>query len=168
MQDKRAGLFVDITNQFYSAHHSHHGAMIDYELYMQKALEGFNLYRAFAYGVQMGNEANNFITVLRNLGYEPRYRQAVVVFDRPDIRRTDRNMTIAMDIWRCIEKLDVVIIGSSDPDLAPLIARIKELGVQTVVYSCNISLELREIADRAIEIDSAVMSRKKADATTIN
>lgn len=161
MQTKRAGLFCDITNQFYSTIHAHHGVLIDYEKYMAKASEGFTLSRAFAYGVQMNNEAAGFISALRNLGYEPRYRQAIMVQDRYDIRRTDRNMSMAMDIWRCIDKLDAVIIGSSDPDLAPLVQRVSELGVQTIIYSCNVSRELREVADRVTEVEPFIMTRRR-------
>lgn len=161
MQARRAGLFVDITNQFYSTIHSHHGVLIDYQKYMERASEGFVLARAFAYGAQINNEAAGFVTALRNLGYEPRYRQAVMIQDKQDIRRTDRNMIMAMDIWRCIDKLDAIIIGSSDPDLSPLIVRVRELGVQTIIYSCNVSRELRETADRVIEVEPFVMTRRR-------
>lgn len=157
---KTALVSVDITNQYYAAAHNHPGAKIDYEKYLAEATKGYNLYRAFAYGVQMNDEAHGFITALRTIGYEPKYRQAVVLRDRPDIRNTDRNMLLAMDVWRVIDRIDVVVIGSNDPDLAPLVNRIKELGIQVIVFSCGISRELKDAADRFIEIGSTIMERR--------
>lgn len=157
---------VDITNQYYAALHTYPGAKIDYERYLTEATKGYNLYRAFAYGSQMEDEAHGFITVLRTIGFEPKYRQAVTVRDRPDIRRTDRNMLLAMDVWRTLERVDVVILGSNDPDLVPLVNRIKELGIQVIIFSCNISRELKDAADRYIEIGQAIMERRKSETAT--
>jgi uncharacterized LabA/DUF88 family protein len=156
---KSLGIFVDITNQYYAAlaYHRDKGGKIDYEKYIKVATDGYTLYRAFAYGVQMQTEAAGFVSILRILGYEPRYRTAVMIGDKPDIRKTDRNMMLAMDVWRTIGKLDVVKIGSNDPDLVPLIERIQELGVQVHVFSCNIPREIREVANRFIEIGEDVL-----------
>lgn len=161
---KTALVAVDITNQYYSVQSSHHtGARIDYEKYLTAAVSQYNLYRAFAYGAQMSDEAYGFITVLKSIGFEPKYRRAVSVGDRPDIRRTDRNLILAMDVWRTIERVDVVILGSNDSELVPLVQRIKELGIQVIIYSCNIGRELREAADRCIEIDPEIMERRKGE-----
>lgn len=151
---------MDVTNQYYSALHYHRGARIDYAKYLAESTKGLNLYRAFAFGAQMNEEASSFLTVLRSLGFETRYRKAAIFGDRPDIRRTDRNMPLAMEIWRVIEKLDIVVIGSNDPDLVPLVQRIKELGIQVIVYSCNISRDLKESADRCIEIDLSMLEHR--------
>jgi len=148
---RRAALFVDVTNLYYAANHRN-GARIDFEKYLAAASEGFDVCRAFAYGAQMAGEAGGFLAVLRELGYEPKYRTAVVIGERPDIRRTDRNMPLAMDVWRLADRLDVAIIGSNDPDLAPLVRRIKEVGVQVVIFACGVGRELRELADRVIEV----------------
>lgn len=162
---KTALLVCDITNQYYSILHALGSVKIDYEKYLTSATKGYNIYRALAYGAQAKDEASGFITVLSNLGFEPRYRKAITIGRRVNIRQTDRNMMIAMDVWRIIDKVDVVIIGSNDPDLAPLVQRIKELGIQVVIHSYNISDELKAVADRWYEIDFSIMgmSREVAD-----
>ena len=160
---KRVLVAVDVTNQYYSVTHASQGTRIDYSKYLQLATRGLNLYRAFAYGVELDDEAFGFKTVLRNLGYEPRYRRATIYGETGDMRRTDRNLMMAMDIWRTIDKVDIVVIGSSDPELVPLVQRIKELGIQVIVISHNISRELRDAADRYIEVDLVKMQHVKND-----
>lgn len=156
---QKMGLFVDITNQYYAALNAHPDQKIDYAKYLDRAKDGFNLYRAFAYGVQMDSESEPFIKVLRTLGYDPKYRKAVMSGRQPDIRRTDRNIMLAMDVWRCIDKLDVVIVGSNDPDLRPLVERIKELGVRVLIFSCNVSRELQDSADGVLEINASIFRK---------
>lgn len=132
---------------------------MDYARYLARAADEFALCRATAYGAQINNEARGFLTVLRGLGFETKYRQAI----HSDIRGTDRNIILAMDVWR--SQVDVVILGSNDPDLAPLIERVKELGIQVVLFACDVSRELRFLVDRTIEFDDTLthgVSRKLA------
>lgn len=157
---KRAGLFVDVTDQYYAAVKMGHRIVVDYEKYLRLAVGRYSLYRAFAYGVHHLDEAQGFINKLRRLGYESRYQQAKIIDGEPDFQGTDRSMCLAMDVWRCIDKLDLVIIGSGDAIYVPLINRVKELGIQTFVYSCGIALELREVADRYQEIDLRDVGRR--------
>ena len=155
MDAKKAAIYVDVVNQFYAAGN----VRIDYAKYLAKASEGYTVSRAFAYGAQMSEEAEGFLTVLRGLGYETRYRQAVVVGDRRDIFRTGRNMMLAMDVWRLIGRVDAVVIGSNDAELVPLVDRVREMGVQAVLYSVAVPRELREAADRWSEVDRAIIGK---------
>lgn len=161
---KSALLVCDVTNQYYSILDTHGSVKVDYDKYFKVASKGFDIYRAFAYGAQATDEADGFIAALTLIGFEPRYRQAALIGRRPDIRRTDRNMMIAMDIWRTIEKVDVVIVGSNDPNLVPLIQRIKELGRQVIIYSHAISSELKLTADKCIELDLSSVERKRDES----
>lgn len=157
---KSIGVFVNVSNQFYTVQQTYRGGKVAYDLYLKAAVSGGTLYRAFAYGVQMKDEAMPFIGCLREAGYEPKYKQARIVDARPSIRHTDWNVGIAMDVMRHLHKLDIVVIGSSDPDLAPLIAYVKERGVKVIVFSCRVEAELREIADEVIDIDESILERK--------
>lgn len=149
---KKAGIFVDVVNQFYA----NNLVRFDYERYLAEAARAGEVYRALAYGAQMNSEAESFLAMMRHLGYETRYRRAVVVGDRKDIFRTDRNMAIAMDVWRLLPKLDVVVLGSNDPELIPLVGRVRELGVQVGVLSCRVGWDLAAAADWSAEVDCTI------------
>ena len=152
MTKKRAAIFVDVVNQFYA----NNSARLDYEKYLAVAGEGLDVVRAFAYGAQMNEEAENFLTMMRHLGYETRYRKAVAVGERKDIYRTDRNMMIAMDVWRVAPKVEAVVLGSNDPELIPLVLRLREVGVQVRVLSCAVGRELANAADSWSDVDCAI------------
>lgn len=104
----------------------------------------------------MNEEAEPFLTMMRHLGYETRYRRAVVFGERKDIFRTDRNMMLAMDVWRLCRRVDAIIIGSNDPELVPLIERVRETGVMVGILSCHIGRELAHAADWAVEFDCTI------------
>lgn len=157
---KTVGVFANVSSQFYSVLSAYRGAKIDYARYLEKAIGGEELYRAFAYGVQMGTEAGPFINCLNKIGFETRYKPARWVDGKPSIRDTDWNIGIAMDIVRHLERLDVVVIGSNDLNLVPLIEFIKERGVKAVIFSCRVPNELREVADQIIEITEDILENK--------
>lgn len=159
---KEVGVFVNVSNQYYTVNNLFRGGKIDYVKYLARALnENEQLYRAFAYGVQMEREANGFITCLNQIGFEPNYKTARLIDGKPSIRNTDRNMDMAMDIIRCLEKLDVVVIGSNDPNLIPLVKFIRERGKKVVILSCCIGRELREAANSCIEIKEELLEERK-------
>lgn len=149
---KKAAVFVDVVNQFYA----NNSVRLDYDRYLAEASQGVEIHRAFCYGAQMNEEAEPFLTMMRHLGYETRYRRAVVVGERKDIFRTDRNMMLAMDVWRLCRRVDVIIIGSNDPELVPLIERVRETGVQVGVLSCHVGRELAHAADWVMEFDCTI------------
>lgn len=159
----RVGIFVNVSNQFYSVSQAHKGAKVDYAKYMAKCFgpRGGTLARAFAYGVQMKDESRDFIAYLRHAGYEPKYKQARQIDGRPSIAKTDWNMGLAMDVIRHLGKLDVVVIGSNDPDLVPLVQFIKERAVKVVIFSAKVGTELRSVADEVMEIDLDVLEQKE-------
>lgn len=166
MPSRNVGVFVDIISQFNSVNMLYRGRKLDYEKYLTKSTEQGCIYRAFGYGAQITNEAHAFITCLRTLGYEPKYVQARQFGERSEIRRTDRTMDLVTDIIRILEKLDVVIIGTSNPMIVPIIEFIKERGIKVIVFSCNIPRELKESADLWWEITEDYLEIKKENGIT--
>jgi uncharacterized LabA/DUF88 family protein len=151
MLAKKTAIFVDVVNQFYA----NDSVRLDYERYLDEARQGAEVFRAFCYGAQMNEEAEPFLSMMRQIGFETRYRRAVVIGDRRDIFRTDRNMALAMDVWRLCPRVDAVVIGSNDPELVPLVDRLRETGVQVGVLSCRVGPELSYAADWWAEFDYA-------------
>lgn len=153
MAEKSIGVFVDVDNLYRMVRKKYEGKnkRLDYKKYLEKAVGEGTLYRAYAYGNQSKEEAQAFISCLKFLGYSPKY---------PDeIQRSSFNWDVglAMDVVRVIDKLDVVIIGSSDYDLLPLVQWIKEHGVQCNVFACNVGKQLKDACDNYIEITNDLL-----------
>ena len=162
------GIFVDIARHFQSVSESYKKARVDYEKYLKTALNGEPLHRAIAYGVQIDNEANNFILALKNIGYEPKYKLAKIVnneenIPRPNIKQTTWTIGLCMDVVRNINFLSHVIIGSNDPTLVDLILWIKEKGIKVTIYSINIPRELKMVADFSREIQRSILEIKESE-----
>lgn len=155
--------FVDISNLFYCIGKRFVGKKIDYEKLLTRASEFGSLRRAIAYGTQIEDEAKNFITCLKRLGYDTKYKQAktIEIEEKKFIKYTSWSVGIAMDVVRIVPRIDTVIIGSADSELAPLVQWIKDQGVKTIVLACGISRELKEIADSYIEINESLLETEK-------
>jgi uncharacterized LabA/DUF88 family protein len=165
---KTVGVFVDIVDQFRGVNKNFKGQKIDYSKYLQRALEAGEgeLYRAFAYGVQIDKEATGFILCLRSYGFEPKYKKAKIIDDRPNIQATNWNLGIAVDTARLIERLDVVVLGSSDPELIPVIEFLKERGIKVIVFSSSIPPEMREASNIFIEISDDVFEKRLVESSS--
>lgn len=104
------------------------------------------LYRAFAYVSQSYDDALPFLTCLKYLGYEVKCKEP------ENNKRVQWEMSLAMDVIRVLDKLDVVVIGSSNKLLIPLIDLIKERGRQCVIFACGLSREMKDHSDFFAEI----------------
>lgn len=79
MPNKIVGVFVDVARMYYSVNMIDKRNRINYEKYLQYAIGQDELHRAYAYGVQLNEEALPFIYALKGMGYEPKYKQAKIV-----------------------------------------------------------------------------------------
>jgi uncharacterized protein (TIGR00288 family) len=150
----RVGVFVDVGDQFFRISKKWEGRKLNYQSYFDKAAEFGEVTRAIAYGTQMKRNATKFIACLHHIGFEPKYK------DIEEGQWYTWSVGIAMDIMNLVNhnKIDVVILGISLKDIVPLITNVKERGVKVIVMSCGIHRELREAADRWIEIDENMLS----------
>ena len=79
MTRKVVGVFVDIARMYHSVNLIDKRSRINYEKYLKMAVGDNELHRAYAYGVQIEDEAYSFIQALKGLGYETKYRQAKMI-----------------------------------------------------------------------------------------
>src|SRR5215210_144559 len=148
------GVFVDVSNLFYSAKSA--GVEVNYCRLLEHAVAGRDLIRACAYtGVDPENpNQRKFIDFLRANGYK------VICKDihKYEGGRIKANLDIemAVDIMLLSENLDVVVIVSGDGDFVRLVGAIQMKGVRCEVISFGISTsnELIEAADQFTEICS--------------
>ncbi|HEX9989487.1 MAG TPA: NYN domain-containing protein [Chloroflexia bacterium] len=148
------GVFVDVSNLFYSAKSA--GVEVNYCRLLEHAVAGRDLIRASAYtGVDPENpNQRKFIDFLRANGYK------VICKDihKYEGGRIKANLDIemAVDIMLHSENLDVVVIVSGDGDFVRLIEAVQMKGVRCEVIGFGISTsnDLIEVADHFTEICS--------------
>jgi uncharacterized LabA/DUF88 family protein len=151
---QNVGVFVDVSNLFYSAKSA--GVEVNYCRLLDLAVAGRDLIRACAYtGVDPDNpNQRKFIDFLRANGYK------VVCKDihKYEGGRIKANLDIemAVDIMLLSQNLDVVVIVSGDGDFVRLVEATQMKGVRCEVISFGISTsnELIEAADQFTEITS--------------
>jgi uncharacterized LabA/DUF88 family protein len=151
---QNVGVFVDVSNLFYSAKSA--GVEVNYCRLLDLSVAGRDLIRACAYtGVDPDNpNQRKFIDFLRANGYK------VVCKDihKYEGGRIKANLDIemAVDIMLLSANLDVVVIVSGDGDFVRLVEAVQMKGVRCEVISFGISTsnELIESADQFTEITS--------------
>ena len=144
---QNVGVFVDVSNLFYSAKSA--GVEVNYCRLLDFAVAGRDLIRACAYtGVDPDNpNQRKFIDFLRANGYK------VVCKDihKYEGGRIKANLDIemAVDIMLLSQNLDVVVIVSGDGDFVRLVEATQMRGVRCEIISFGISTsnELIEAAD---------------------
>jgi uncharacterized LabA/DUF88 family protein len=148
------GVFVDVSNLFYSAKSA--GVEVNYCRLLEHAVAGRDLIRASAYtGVDPDNpNQRKFIDFLRANGYKTICKD-IHKYEGGRIK-ANLDIEIAVDIMLLSENLDVVVLVSGDGDFVRLIEAIQQKGVRCEVIGFGISTsnELIDIADKFIEIGS--------------
>jgi len=155
---KRIGVFVDVSNLYYCISKKFDKRKLDYRKYMKFIQDFGSISHAIAYGAQLKNEAVGFIHCLKQIGFEPKYKSPKDYHNKDNFKRkADWDVGIAIDVVRMIDHLDMVILGTADGDLTPLVEWVKERGVEIVVLSCGISRELKDVANKYIEIPESML-----------
>ncbi|HKP54690.1 MAG TPA: NYN domain-containing protein [Chloroflexia bacterium] len=148
------GVFVDVSNLFYSAKSA--GVEVNYCRLMEHAVAGRDLIRASAYtGVDPENpNQRKFIDFLRANGYKVICKD-IHKYEGGRIK-ANLDIEIAVDIMLLSENLDVVVLVSGDGDFVRLVEAVQMRGVRCEVIGFGISTsnELIEAADQFTEIGS--------------
>ena len=159
---KRIGIFADVSNLYYCIGKKFHGKKLDYEKYYAFLADFGEISQAIAYGAQMKDEAANFIHALKKIGFTPKYK-CPKTWGKGETfnRKADWDVGMAMDMVNLIERLDMIILGTADGDLAPAVEWAIQKGVQVIVVGCGISRDLKNCATRYIEIPESLLEEKK-------
>ena len=157
---KKIGIFVDVSNLYFCLS-SKFGRKLDYAKYYSYIQDLGEVEVAIAYGAQVKGQANKFLHYLQQVGYETKYRSPKAFIDNGTVRKkADCDLQIAIDIVNYVEQIDMLILGSADGDFKPLIKMAKEKGVMTIILACQISKDLKQIADEFIEIPESLLEDK--------
>ncbi len=152
---KTVAVFVDVKNVYFSINRKYPKRRLNYEALLLKICETHSLFRALAYGGHSNGIANKFIGYLKHLGFDVFYKD-----------RAPYNCTVemALDIVRIVGKVEKVILVTTDPDFYPVAVWVQEQGIECDVIGCNISRDLKMIANRWTEIDDSYLMEESHEA----
>jgi len=121
--DQRVGVFVDVSNMYYSAKNLY-GAKVDFGKVLQLAVSDRKLIRAFAYVIKADVGAEKeFFDALEKRGFEVRTKDLQVFFG--GAKKGDWDVGIAMDAIRLADKVDVIVLVTGDGDFVALVDYLK-------------------------------------------
>jgi uncharacterized LabA/DUF88 family protein len=153
------GLFVDVGDLYFCTGKRFNKRKMDYRKYLELACGDSSIFTANAYGIQEVERAQSFITSLKHYGFTPIYKDPRYTLGKDEsgadvktIKYSSWHVGITMDVVRSIDKLDVVILGSANIELLPLVQWIGERGRKCHIVACGISKELRKAATHFVEI----------------
>ena len=148
------GVFVDVSNLFYSAKSA--GVEVNYCRLLDAAVAGRDLIRACAYtGVDPDNpNQRKFIDFLRANGYKV-VSKDIHKYEGGRIK-ANLDIEIAVDILLLSENLDVVVLVSGDGDFVRLLEAVQSKGVrcEAISFGIRTSNEQRDAADLFTEISA--------------
>lgn len=142
-------LIVDASNLF-SSIKTQHNAKLNYASFVN-TIDPDGQFARIAFGTIYSQTYKKFITVLRGLNFDVRFR------DRPEHSPQtyyDWSVHMALDVVRFIESgVTNIIFATSSPKIVPVLRYCKEKGIHTVIMSCNIPQGLKDNCNEYCEID---------------
>lgn len=153
---KRIGVFVDVSNLYYCIGKKYDYRKLDYRKYLDFIGDLGEIVKSIAYGSQMSDEAIGFIHCLEKVGFQTKFKP-VKTYSPDSRRKADWDVGIAMDIVRMVDRFDMLILGTADGDLEPVVKWATEQGVDVIVLACGVSRELKTRATKYIEIPESLL-----------
>ncbi len=158
----RVGVFVDTTNLYRTVYRKYKGKLC-YGEYLEQVTKDRELFVAMAYGMYIGN-TDGFISCLSSAGFVTNFkRPRILEIHDVKIKKCDWGVGLAMDVVSSINDLDLVIIGSSDYNLLPLIRWIKNEGVDVTIVASLIPKPLKDMATSYLEIPEDWLEEEESE-----
>ncbi len=157
----KVGIFVDTSDLYHKVQRNFgQGGKVRFELYLEYC-EDFEISDMVAYG--MRGESSGFSNYLDKLGFTTKFKPPrVYSFGERTIKKCDWNIMLAMDVIRAVvdNSLDVVVLGSSNALLLPLVTYLKDKNVHVVVIASGVPDTLRKAVDSFTELDETHLEVK--------
>jgi uncharacterized LabA/DUF88 family protein len=161
---KRLGVFVDVSNIYYCIGKKFEGRKLDYRKYLEFLDDLGDVVKAIAYGSQLNNEATGFVYALQQIGFQPKFKAVKSYRDGENLRRkADHDVAIAIDIVQMLDRFDIVILGTADSDLEPVVHYCTQRGVDVITFACGISRDLKASSTKFFEIYEALLENDAED-----
>lgn len=157
-EKRKVFVAVDVSNIYYCAKMKFGGRKINYRKVLSVCSEHGDVIQATAYAAQIDNQASKFFECLQIYGFDLRIKVPKEYGTGDQIKRkADHDVTIAMDMVRFAPRVETMILCTADGDLIPAVEFVKNLGCKVIVIGCGVSNDLRNIADRTIEIGPSLL-----------
>lgn len=152
----RVGVFMDSSNIHASVKEENPGREPDFAKLLKAALADNQLVRATAYCVSLGQNFERWKRVLGTYGFEFQVKE--VQRHRDGTRKANVDMEMAMDVWRLIDTIDMVVLLTGDSDFVALVKRCQELGkvVRVIGVPKHTSKLLVEAANEFVPLNDAL------------
>lgn len=158
---RRVGFFVDVSDLYSGVQREHGGGRLDYKKYYEFVADLGEVVCAIAYGFQKSAEAEGFRLALEKFGYETKYRRLRVDnISGKWVRGLSWNVVITLDIINRIDRLDTIVLGSTDKELVPLIEWAREEGVQVIIFAAGVGKSISRAATRVIEVPNSLLGKQ--------
>lgn len=155
---KRLGVFLDVNNLYYCIGKQYNRRKLDYEKYLNFLRDLGELQTAIAYGTQVNNQARGFIHCLRQTGFQTKFKSIRSTGER----QPNWDVGIVIDVVNMADRLDLVVLGSSNRELAPVVAWCMDRGIDVIVVACGIPKELKNKATSFIEIPESLLEDQES------
>jgi uncharacterized LabA/DUF88 family protein len=149
---KTALVLVDVNNLYFNLDKKCN-RRLDYKNYLASIREKYHVHRAYAYGVTPNDEAIKFVHALKKIGFEPEFIEIKV----GESFIPDWAVTITLAAVRAIDRVDAILIGSSDRKLIPLYRWLAEKSIESYVYACGVPKAVREVVNTYQEIEDSLL-----------
>ncbi|MFA4880342.1 MAG: conserved hypothetical protein (DUF88) [Parcubacteria group bacterium LiPW_72] len=152
-KEQRVGIFVDVSNMYYSARHIYK-RKVNFKEILKAAVAGRKLIRAISYVIKAETESEQgFFDALSNAGFEVKMKDLQVFWGGQ--KKGDWDVGITVDMVKMGPKLDAMVLVSGDGDFQPLLEYLKSLGHRTelIAFGKSASKKLIEEADDFIDLD---------------
>jgi uncharacterized protein (TIGR00288 family) len=153
-KDQRVGVFVDVSNMYYSSRNLF-GSRTNFGKVLEAAVAGRKLIRAIAYVIKAeAPEEVKFFDALDKQGFEVKTKDLQVFVG--GAKKGDWDVGVAIDAISMAPKLDVVVLVTGDGDFIPLIEYLQFLGqrVEVMAFGETASAKLKEAADDFFDLSA--------------
>ena len=151
--EQRVGVFVDVSNMYYSAK-AMYQKKVNFKAILDEVVGDRSLIRAIAYVIQADiPEEGGFFEALGHIGFEVKAKDLQIFYGGH--KKGDWDVGIAMDAIKLAAKLDVVVLVSGDGDFVPMVEYLQSLGqkVEVAAFGRSAAGKLQEAADVFIDLD---------------
>lgn len=156
---KKVGVFIDVSNLYFCIDNKFKGRKVNYQVYLDYCRDLGDILQAIVYGAELNDEAIEFKFKLKEMGFITKFKEPKIYRNRTGEtkRKADWDVGIAMDIVDRIDQLDIIVLGTADGDLTPLVEWCIRKSKIVIIIASGISRELRECATKAVEIPESFL-----------
>lgn len=154
---RKAGVFLDISNLYFCVQKKYN-KKVDYKKYLAFLSDLYSVELAFAYVANNNGQSMPFVHALEKMNVTIRSKDVKEYSDTT--RKCNLDVDMAIDMVNMVGRVDVVILGSADGDMAPAVKWLDMRSISTVAFACGISSDLKACCKSVLEIPPSVLEDK--------